>query len=336
MFWFVFGILCIASGIAALVKASAMRKRGGVAHEGAQDAVDMFSKLSGRDPSTERRRQAGAVSALGVGLLVIGALLVGGRMFYAQDVGEVKVLRNWGGSIAGISTDAGFHARAPWQDLVTYDVRNNILSFMGDSEADQFEGGSANGSAVTVNDSTGTSATIDIQVNYSLDPQAAEDLYSDYGSQENFVKSICAVDIRAVPREVAGKFDTISILTARGEFTSAVQDALSEKWKGYGLVVEQVSVQNVVYPQSIVDKYSEATAAEVARQTAENDQKVAEVQAKTKVIDAQGEADANRILSESLDDAVISQKYIDALKEIGENGNLVVVPEGSTPLVSAK
>lgn len=255
---------------------------------------------------------------------------------YAQDIGEVKVIRNMGGAIEGTSTEAGFHFKAPWQDTVTYDIRNNVLSFMGDSEADQFEGGSANGSAVTINDKSGTTATIDIQVNYSLDPQTAEELYANYGTQENFVKSVCAVDIRSIPREVSGQFDTISILTARGDFTSAVQDALTEKWKDYGLIVEQVSIQNVVYPDSIKDKYSEAAAAEIAKTTAENQKEVAQVEADTKVVQANGEAEANRVLAESLTSEVIQQNYINALKEISANGNLVVVPEGSTPVVNTK
>lgn len=267
---------------------------------------------------------------------VILAVLFGmSSVIYTQDVGEVVVIKNWGGSLAGHDNDAGFGIKAPWQDIVRYDVRNNVLSFMGSSEEDQFEGGSANGSAITINDSTGSSATIDIQVNYSLDPSAAEQLYTDYGTQENFVKSVCAVDIRAIPREVSGQFDTISILTARGDFTNAVQEALSKKWEGYGLIVEQVSVQNVVYPQAIVDKYSEATAAEVEKTTAENRQETARVEAETKAIQAQGEADANAILNASLTDSVLQQRYIDALKEIGANGNLVVVPEGSNPIISA-
>ena len=255
---------------------------------------------------------------------------------YAQDIGEVKVIRNMGGAIEGTSTEAGFHFKAPWQDTVTYDIRNNVLSFMGDSEADQFEGGSANGSAVTINDKSGTTATIDIQVNYSLDPQTAEELYANYGTQENFVKSVCAVDIRSIPREVSGQFDTISILTARGDFTSAVQDALTEKWKDYGLIVEQVSIQNVVYPDSIKDKYSEAAAAEIAKQTSLNEQEIAKVDADTKVVQANGEAEANRVLAGSLTSEVIQQNYINALKEISANGNLVVVPEGSTPVVNTK
>lgn len=253
---------------------------------------------------------------------------------YTQGVGEVVVLKNWGGSLAGHDSDAGFGIKAPWQSVTKYDIRNNVLSFMGDEEEDQFKGGSANGSAVTINDRGGASCRVDVQVNYSLDPSAAEDLYMNYGSQENFVKSICAVDIRSVPREVAGQFDTITILTARGEFTSAVQEALTKKWEPYGLIVEQVSIQNVVYPQEIVDKYSEAQAAEVARATAENNLKVAEVEAETKVVQAQGEAEANAVLSASLTDQVIAQHYVDALREIGANGNLVVVPEGSDPIVN--
>ena len=237
---------------------------------------------------------------LGIVPPLVGILLIGASCIYAQDVGQTILLRNFGGSLGSVSTDAGFHIKAPWQDTIAYDVRNNVLSFMGDQEKDQFEGGSANGSAVTVNDSGGASATIDIQVNYSLDPNAAKELYSNYGSQENFVKSVCAVDIRAVPRQVSGQFDTISILTARSEFANAVQEALAAKWENYGLVVESVSIQNVVYPQNIIDKYSEAQAAEIAKEKALNEQETAKVEAETKVIEAQGTADANAVLSESL------------------------------------
>lgn len=271
--------------------------------------------------------------SLGIVPALLGVLLIGASCIYAQDVGQTILLRNFGGSLGSVSTDAGFHVKAPWQDTIAYDVRNNVLSFMGNQEKDQFEGGSANGSAVTVNDSGGASATIDIQVNYSLDPNAAKELYSNYGSQENFVKSVCAVDIRAVPRQVSGQFDTISILTARSEFANAVQEALAAKWENYGLVVESVSIQNVVYPQNIIDKYSEAQAAEIAKEKALNEQETAKVEAETKVIESQGIADANKVLNESLTDEVLQQRYIDTLKEIGANGNLVVVPENSTPVV---
>lgn len=317
MFGFVFGIVMLAFAIPLIMFSK-------------KKIPDDYTGWDYRDAKCKRK----VTGVTGSIFLVLAILLGISSCIYTQDIGEVKVIRNFGGAIEGTSTDAGLHVKAPWQDIITYDVRNNILSFMGDSEADQFEGGSANGSAVTINDQSGTSATIDIQVNYSLDPQTAEELYANYGSQENFVKSVCAVDIRAIPREVSGQFDTISILTARGDFTNAVQEALTKKWQDYGLIVEQVSIQNVVYPDSIKAKYSEATAAEIARTKAQNEQETAKVEADTRVVKAQGEAEANRVLAESLSDAVIQQHYIDALTSIGENGNLVVVPENSTPMVN--
>ncbi len=267
--------------------------------------------------------------------LVAGIALAAPQFLYAQDAGEVAVVRNLGGSIAGSSSDAGFHAKAPWQSVVRYDTRNNVVSFVGDGGEDYF-GGSANGPQVTVNDSGGASADVDVQVVYSLDPRVAEELYRDYGTQESFVRAVVAVDVRSVPREVAGRFSTIDILTNRGEFTSAVHDELAARWEGYGLNVESVDVQEVRYPESITDRYADAQAAEIAQARAENEQETARIEAETRVIEAQGEADANAVLAESLTPEVIRQHYIDALAEIGRSGNLVVVPEGSQPIVGTE
>lgn len=253
---------------------------------------------------------------------------------YSQDIGETAVVRNLGGSIAGSTEEAGFHSKLPWQDVIKYDTRNNVVSFIADGSEDYF-GGSANGPHVTVNDNGGAQADIDVQVNYSIDPSIAEKLYADYGTQESFVQKVVAVDVRAIPRSVAGKFTTLDILTNRGEFTDAVQTALSDKWESLGLHVEQVTIQNVTYPQSITDKYASAQVAEVAQQEAKAKQETAKVEAETKVIQAQGEADANAALTESLTPEVLQQQYNEALQTAAENGCLVVVPEGSQPLVGA-
>lgn len=265
--------------------------------------------------------------------VALGAALIGSQCVYTQDAGDVKVLIDFGGNIAGSSSETGFHLKAPWQSIVTYDIRNNVISFVADGVED-YTGGSANGPQVTVNDSSGTKANIDIQVNYSLDPSKAIELYENYGTQENFVRAIAAVDARSIPREVSGQFDTITMLTNRGEFTNAVEEALKEKWEPLGLSIEQISVQEIRYADTITDAYANAQQAEVEKQKAENEKEVAKVEAEKKVIESQGEADANRILNESLTDNVIAEHYVEALKQIGKDGNLVVVPEGSQPIVN--
>ena len=185
---------------------------------------------------------------------------------------------------------------------------------------------------MSINDKSGAGANIDIQVNYSLRPNAAVSLYRDYGSQENFVSKYISNDLRSVTREIAGKYDTITMLTDRGSFTRGVQKALSEKWKGMGLTVEQVSVQDVRYPKEITSAYA-AQSAEVQKRKASNEQETAKVEAETKRIKAQGEADANDILNSSLSENVLRQKYIDALSNAK---NLTVVPDGSVPMVQTK
>lgn len=265
--------------------------------------------------------------------LVFFFVFAGFSCIYTQDTGEVCVIRNLGGSLAGSTSEAGFHVKAPWQDVITYDVRNNLINFYGDTDY-KVDGGSYEGKQVSINDKSGASANVDIQVNYSLNPDSALNLYSEYGTQESFVEKYISNDVRAVTREVSGKFDTVTMLTDRSQFTKAIQDALTKKWNKIGLTVEQVSVQDVRYPESITDSYSQAQAAEVAKQKAQNEQETAKVQAETKKIEAQGEADANAVLAQSLNDQVLQQHYIDALKDVGKEGNLVVVPNGSTPMIN--
>lgn len=267
------------------------------------------------------------VKGAGIGLIpgLVGLLLLIPACLYSVDVGEVAVIRNMGGSLAGHSEDAGFHWKTPWQSVIKYDTRNNLINFYKDTDY-KYDGGSAVGKQVTVNDRSGASADIDIQVNYSLDPSAAEYLYSEYGKQQTFTQNYISNDLRSVAREQSGRFDTLTMLTNRGEYTKAVQDALAAKWRKIGLTVEQVSVQDVRYGEAITKKYTEAQAAEIDKQKALNEQQVAKTEAETKKIKAQGEADANAVLNESLTDNVLKQHYIDALSNADQ---LVVVPDGA-------
>ena len=313
---------------------------GGVAavvlHRANKKAMDSYEdELEDFDNGNRRFRPDKPVlinPLIGAVPIAVGAAIVLLSSFYAQDIGEAVVLRNFGGSIAGHTSEAGLHLKAPWQDAIGWDIRNRQINFFKDSEY-AYDGGSYEGAEVSINDASGTKANIDIQVIYSLDADKVEDLYAEYGTQEAFVTNYVSNDLRATAREVAGGYDTLTLLTDRAKFTDAVQAALTEQWKGKGVIVEQVQVQDIRYAKSITEAYADAQSAEVAKQKALNAQETAKVEAETKKIEAQGEADANAIMTQSLTPEVLQQRYIDALKSIGKDGNLVVVPEGSQPIV---
>lgn len=265
-------------------------------------------------------------------ILALSLVLAGSQCVYTQDIGEAIVLRNFGGSLAGYTTDAGIHFKAPWQDALDWDIRNRLINFYRDAEY-TYDNGSYNGAMVTINDSSGTKSDCDVQVIYSINPDAVEQLYADYGTQEAYVSSYVSNDVRQTTRDCAGQFTTIQLLTDKEAFAKSIQDTLSERWAESGVVVESVSVQDIRYADSITDAYAQAQSAQVEQQRAKNEKETARIEAETKVIESQGTADANKILSESLTPEVLQQRYYETLQQIGESGNLVVVPEGSQPIV---
>ena len=276
------------------------------------------------------RRVPMAASAAPLALAAVAFAL---GCFYAQDIGEAVVIRNIGGSLAGHTTEAGFHAKMPWQDVTSWDIRNRLINLYRDNEY-KYDNGSYDGATVTVNDQSGTKADVDVQVIYSIDADYVEQLYAEYGTQEAYVSNYVSNDVRQTVRDCAGGFSTIQLLTDRDGYAKSIQDALAERWDGKGVIVESVQVQDVRYAQSITDAYANAQTAEIEKQRALNAQETAKVEAETKKIEAQGEADANNVLTESLTPEVLQQLYYETLKSVGSSGNLVLLPEGSTPIVN--
>lgn len=248
---------------------------------------------------------------------------------YAQDVGEVCILRNWGGQLAGTTEDAGFHLKAPWQTVIRYDIRNNIVNLYRDSEYD-YDNGTATGAEVTLYDKSGAQANVDVQVIYSLDADAAIDLYTDYQKQENFVQIVAVNNVRDAARNCSGKFTTLEMLTNREKFAQAIFDKLSPEWEALGLHVTEVNVQDIRYSSEIVEAYNSAQKTEISKQNAVNEQEAEKVKIETQILKAQGEAEANEIRSKSLTPEILQQEYIEALK----NGQTIyVVPEGGSTIV---
>ena len=282
--------------------------------------------LSDEDELASAKRFAGVIPA------VIGLILIASQCFYMQDIGEAVVLKNFGGSLAGYTTEAGIHFKAPWQGATNWDIRNRLINFYRDAEY-SYDNGSYNGATVTINDSSGTKADCDVQVIYSINPDMVQTLYAEYGTQEAYVSSYVSNDVRQTTRDCAGQFSTIQLLTDKESFANSIQETLNTRWADSGVVVESVSVQDIRYADSITDAYANAQSAQVEQQRALNEQKTAEIEAETLAIQAEGESNANEILTQSLTEEVLMSQYIEALKAAADNGGLIVVPEGSQPIV---
>ena len=60
----------------------------------------------------------------------------------------------------------------------------------------------------------------------------------------------------------------------------------------------------------------------------------AEESAKKRIVEAQAEAESNRLLEKSLTPGVLENRRIEMLKAVGEKGNLIITDGKSTPLLN--
>lgn len=261
---------------------------------------------------------------------IFGLVVTGFSTIYQQDVGESIMIRSTTGSITGISTEAGWHMKKPWEKAISFDTRNNVVSFIN---AKSESGKDATGTYITIQDRDGAKANIDIVVRYSLDPSKIETIYKNFKTQENFTERVLVQAVRSTVREVPTAYGTMEVLNKRAEIGSKIAEDLRTQLEPHGVILEDVDLQEIAYSSEVQDRLDEAQTSRIAVDKAKADLDRAKIEAETAKTSAQGTADANKILEGSLTEKILQQKYIDALAKAG---TVYVVPEGSTPLITTK
>jgi regulator of protease activity HflC (stomatin/prohibitin superfamily) len=271
--------------------------------------------------------RSGWTIAGGVFSGILGFMFLIFSTYYTVEPGEAKVLKDWTGVVTGSESVPGPHWKDPWVDAIDFDVRNQLAVFLGDGNQ-QYNGSPTNGPQITFTDKDGVTANMDIVVLYSIKVDKVEELVTDYRSQDDFRTKVIEQDIRSVPRDIPGRYTTIQMLTDRVAVANDIRKALESEWTDKGVVIEDVSLQEIRYSEAVKTRFEEAQNAQTEVVKAQADLDKAEIDAQQKVVIATAEAEANRILSASLTPQVLQQRYYDVLSQ----ANLIVVPENFTAL----
>ncbi|WP_144721180.1 prohibitin family protein [Cellulosimicrobium sp. TH-20] len=253
-----------------------------------------------------------------VGGVVAGALVITGLMsVHRQDVGEAKVLRSFSGEVVGESTEPGFHLKAPWVKAIPWDVRDNVVEYAAGGETN-YNGGSATGPRITVQDADGVDANLDLTVRYSIAGDKVEELYARFGTQQNLVTKLIEPGIRSATREIPGQYGSLELLNNRADVQANVRDALVAEWAADGIIVEDVSIQEIVQPENVKAAFARAQEARTAVETEKANLERAKI-----------EAEKNAVATQALTPEILTDRYIAAL----DAGTVFIVPEGSTPML---
>lgn len=173
---------------------------------------------------------------------------------------------------------------------------------------------------------------LNITLNYHIIPDRASDIVQNVGT--DFEAKIVMPRFLDVPKSITDDYATTVVLNSRDEIRQRAEDELSEALEPYGLIVDTINIENFSYSAEYNAEIEAKQRAEQAVQTAEKNQDKAEVEAETAAIKAageanarieiaRGEAEANRLLAESISEQLIQWQSI---QKLNPNVQIMLVP----------
>ncbi len=253
-----------------------------------------------------------SISSAIAGILLVGALLIGLNSFVVINPGEAGVV-----SVLGKATDGalleGFHLRPPLISKVdVYDV--TVQKFEVPAQ----------------------SATKDLQdlnasfaINFRLDPARIVDVRRTQGTLENIVSKIIAPQTQEAFKTAAALRTAEQSITQRSELKRDFDTALKERLSKYDVIVLDTSVVNIRFSTDFAKAVEEKQVAEQRAQRAVYVAQEAEQQAQADINRAQGRAEAQRLLAETLKaqggDLVLQKEAIEAWRSGGAQMPKVLV-----------
>lgn len=252
--------------------------------------------------------------ALPAVFIIIILIIIISKSAVVIGSGEAGVLYRTLGD--GVVTDEpplgeGFHIVAPWNKVFIYEVRQQEV----------FE-------KMKVLSSNG----LDIQLDASTWFQPK---YNDLGKlhqekSEQYKDRILLPAIRSAARSVVGRYTPEQLYSSKRD---AIQVEIYEETKNIVddqyIQLNEVLIRDVTLPPTIKEAIERKLKQEQESLEYEFRLVTAAKEADKVRIEAQGKADANRILSASLTDKILQDKGIDATLRLAESPNSKVVVVGS-------
>ena len=252
---------------------------------------------------------------IGLPIIFVGILIVFLLFKTAVTIGsgEAGVLyKRFGGGVDTEQTyGEGFHIVAPWNDMIIYEVRQQEV----------FE-------VMQVLSSNGLEIKLEASVWYQPEYATLGKLHQEKG--ENYVKRLIEPAIRSAARSVVGRYTPEQLYSSKRDVIQ--KEIFDEAKKILGLQyirVNEVLVRDVELPATIKEAIERKLKQEQTALEYEFRLQTAKKEAERQRIEAEGKANANKILSASLTDKILQEKGIEATLKLSESPNSKVVVIGS-------
>ena len=179
-----------------------------------------------------------------------------------------------------------------------------------------------------------------VTVNYHPSPNAVHTLFKEVGM--DYENRIIQPAIEEVVKQVTANYNAEELITKRPQVKSDIESEITSRLNTYNVVTEVVSITDFQFSALFAQAIESKVEAEQKAFKAENDLLRIEVEArqheaqaqgiaKANIAEAQGEAEAIRVINNALSN---NPHYLEWLKTQAWDGKLpLVVGEGGTPFI---
>ena len=259
--------------------------------------------------------------------LVIGLLTA---CFVQIGTGEVGVQVLFG-SVQNNTLPSGLHIIDPLVDIQRLDIKTQNYTM----SAVRNEGAKEGDDAIRVLSADGLEVVMDLTVLYKVIPSSAPNILRETGI--DYTDKIVRPLTRTMIRDNAVYYDAVSLYsTKRDEFQNRIFKSIEGDFRQRGLLLEQLLIRNITLPQAVRTSIEQKISAEQDAQKMQFVLQKERQEADRKRVEAQGIADYQKIISESLTDRQLQYESIKAQLEIAKSPNAKVIVMGGktgTPVI---
>ena len=241
------------------------------------------------------------------------AVILGLWLFFASivivDAGETGVYSLFG-KVKDEELSSGFHLVIPLAKVTKMSIRTEEYTM----SIITGEGRKGRADAIAALTKEGLNVDLDITVLYHLNEERASDVYRDVGL--NYEEKVIRPEIRSAIREVIAQYEAKDIYSEkRQEAAQKITEDLKNKLEPRGIVLEDVLLRNIKLPANLANAIQEKLQAEQEAQKYDFILDRERKEKERKIIEAEGQEEAQRIINRSLTNNYLYYLYISELKD---------------------
>ena len=264
--------------------------------------------------------------------IIVAVLLVSFATFVTIQPGERGIIfRPWttGLDKEHILTE-GLHIIAPWNKVYVYDVREQSIEF---SSSNAYNDSQENYAELDVLGKNGLTIHVEVTVRFYPFYDKIGFIHEQFGQQ--YVAKLVIPEVRSAVRKIMGQYNAEEIYSTKRQEVEQkiIEETESVLGQNYiqmtALLIRSIKIPDNL-KKAIEDKLTKQQEALAYEYVVEKEEK----EKQRKIIQAEGIAEYNRIITASMTDRVLTYEGIQATLELAksENAKIVIIGSGDNGL----